>query len=126
MKFCNRCGRELEDEVMVCPHCGGASKATKPSYGSGSRINSSTASLLINLFFVAIFLTGVILLVVFGIKEIDFNTHYDLSGYSSKGVDLIRSLTGNDANIPCLIVGGVLVGIAVFGGISYSICREGR
>lgn len=52
MKFCSKCGKELVDEAVICPHCGCAVEAApkKPIAGDEVSVGLVILSVLIPLF----------------------------------------------------------------------------
>ena len=122
MKFCLHCGKEIEDNVEVCPYCREkVSTKSELLIGSKSEVSyksktnneiSSTTKILIFVFGLMFEMTGLVLFAIYGIKELRFNLDYDLSELSDAGIDVVRELTGNNLNVTLIFVG---LALAVLG-----------
>ena len=122
MKFCLHCGKEIEDNVEVCPYCREkVSTKSELLIGSKSEVSyksktnneiSSTTKILIFVFGLMFEMTGLVLFAIYGIKELRFNLDYDLSELSDAGIDVVRELTGNNLNVTLIVVG---LALAVLG-----------
>ena len=118
MKFCLNCGHEIEDNAEICPYCG--KKVSSKSYAEKKDVQNtntnrnefeinSNMKVLIYIFSVIFEIPGVVLLLIYGIKEMNFHLEYDLSELSEAGINVVRELSGNDLNIILIIVGIVLI-----------------
>ena len=112
--FCKTCGKEINDNAVICPHCG---CATSEQTTAASEINTekkfnglalagfivSLASLLINLWGI-VGLTGMILSIV-GLTQINKN------GHKGKGLAITGIVVGAIGVVYAIYV--IIVGVAV-------------
>ena len=61
MKFCEKCGKEIMDEAVVCPNCGCSIDSTSVNDRIGSRKPASKASVILGIIGIA---GGVLLAIV--------------------------------------------------------------
>ena len=40
MKFCSKCGKEINNEAVICPHCGCAVETAQKKPGSTDEVNA--------------------------------------------------------------------------------------
>lgn len=123
MKYCIHCGQKINDDETFCSKCG---KRQSTESNEGNLINqnitkkdenkpeiSLNAKLITRIVGVVLTMPGVILFLVFVIKEFSFKTNYDLSKLSETGINLLRETTGNDLNVAMIIVGLILMVVGV-------------
>ncbi len=135
MKFCLHCGNEIDDNDEVCPYCGKKvstkSKTQTTTKSTGSYISndkndeiSSTTRIIIYILSAIFDIPGTVLFILYGIKEFQFHSEYDLSELSEAGINAVRELTGNDLNITLIIVGIVLMILGVIISIAPKIIKS--
>lgn len=122
MKFCTKCGAEIEDSCVICPKCGNntnsktSSQTTNSGIYSTNNINSSNegAKAVLMIFSILGGLAlgvGIILLAIGGYQEFMFRNEYNLKDLTDAGIKLVRSLSEYANSIKFLTAGGICAGV---------------
>lgn len=94
--FCKKCGKEITDEAVICPHCGCATGVQKKAEISQKQYKLSFGMLMLCTFLPVVGL-------VMGIVELSNNDH------SPKGTAIIGQC------IAWFIVWGIIIGSIIIG-----------
>ena len=126
MKYCTRCGKELDDDFDFCPKCGTKVQQDDPTSDSNGNVHvadpessKETVSpvraviLFFSILAVLAVLTGVILLIVGGIQEYNFRSEYHLFDESEASINAYRQYSKYPYSMNFLIAGGICTGVGV-------------
>ena len=140
MKFCTKCGAQMEDDALFCPKCGNkvnSSGVSNPvhqqpagmnqspsTYSSGP--SSKTIATIVSIFDVVTTLVGTVLLVIGIVKEVKFQEELgpDASKYGSAVIKLARELSEYGDSTNYLIAGGIIFGVGLVLGIIAAVLRK--
>ncbi len=115
MKFCGKCGKEILDEAVICPHCGcnvtNPAQSAQPAEPITERQKASTSSIVLGIIGIVCGLLLAIVGHICSIISIAFGINDCIKNRKPTG--LILGIIGEVISIFSSIIGAV-IGAAIF------------